>query len=183
MTETDVLMMLRVVACEVARLRLPHTADYADVLQEAALGYLRAMERFDPARGLKPQTLGARRARGAVLDYLREIDPLTRGQRKRVKAGAPSPVVILGLDECNVLKFPAPSMLPDESAARAELERRVAAAMRTLSDRDWQVVSLTFWCGLTLREIGRRLGIHETRASELRKRALKRLRAEMETKK
>lgn len=180
--DLDELQMLRVVDCETAKFRLPRTVDRRDIQQAAALRYLQSMRRFDPARGFKQQTLGAWAARSGAMDYLRQADPLKRGDRKRVKAGKADPVLIVALDGRDVRTIPDTSVTPpDELAARAERARRVAAAMRTLDDRDWQVVALTFWCELTLREVGERLGVNESRVCQLRTLALGRLRDAMES--
>jgi DNA-directed RNA polymerase specialized sigma subunit len=44
-----------------------------------------ASNRFDPARNLKFKTLAEHRIRGAMLDYLRSIDPLPRPVRQFVR--------------------------------------------------------------------------------------------------
>src|ERR1700690_3050698 len=41
-----------------------------------------AVDRFDPDRHLKLKTLAEHRSRGALLDYLRHIDPLPRSVRR-----------------------------------------------------------------------------------------------------
>lgn len=43
------------------------------------------MDRFDPQRGLLLKTLAEHRIRGAILDYLRQLDPLPRTMRKFVQ--------------------------------------------------------------------------------------------------
>lgn len=49
------------------------------------LGLLAAAEGFEPARGLSFSTYAATRIRGAMLDELRRIDPLTRTARSRAR--------------------------------------------------------------------------------------------------
>jgi RNA polymerase sigma factor for flagellar operon FliA len=46
------------------------------------IGLIRAIDRFDPNRNLKLKTLAEHRIRGAMLDYLRHIDPLPRSVRR-----------------------------------------------------------------------------------------------------
>jgi len=176
-TEIDVPMLLRVVYGEVARLRLPPRVDHQDAHQDAALGCLQALSRYDPARGLKPQTLMSSRARGAALDYLRTLDPCGRTLRKRVKMGLAEPINLVQFDGMDDKPMPDPSAkMPDDLAATAELVNRVARAIRTLGDRDWQVISLMFWCEIPANEVACRLRICERRVWQLRKRALGKLR-------
>ena len=51
--------------------------------------------------------------------------------------------------------------------------------MRTLPDRDWQVIAMLFWCEMPISEVAHRLTVSETRIFQLRRRALGLLRAEL----
>ena len=46
------------------------------------IGLIQAVDRLDPDRHLKLKTLAEHRIRGALLDYLRHIDPLPRSVRR-----------------------------------------------------------------------------------------------------
>lgn len=52
-----------------------------DLIQVGSIGLIRAVDRFDPARGCLLKTIAEHTIRGALLDYLRQIDPLSRGVR------------------------------------------------------------------------------------------------------
>lgn len=52
-----------------------------DLVQAGSIGLIQAANRFEPTRGLKLKTLAEHRIRGAMLDYLRAIDPLPRAVR------------------------------------------------------------------------------------------------------
>jgi len=62
---------------------LPGQVDPDDLLSAAAFGLLSAVERFDPSRGIKFETFARQPIRGAMLDYLREIDHLSRVARSQ----------------------------------------------------------------------------------------------------
>ncbi|HSV32206.1 MAG TPA: FliA/WhiG family RNA polymerase sigma factor [Atribacteraceae bacterium] len=64
---------------------LPSYIDREDLESYGIIGLLQALERFRPERGLKFETYALSRIRGAVIDYLRSLDPMTRGQRKTFK--------------------------------------------------------------------------------------------------
>lgn len=56
--------------------------DLEDLVSEGTIGLIQAIDRFDPAKGLKVKTLAEHRIRGAFLDYLRRLDPLPRSVRQ-----------------------------------------------------------------------------------------------------
>jgi RNA polymerase sigma factor (sigma-70 family) len=77
------------VAAALACRRLPRRVRYDDVRAAARFGLVQAAASYDPARGVLFATYAAGRCRGAVADYLREADPLSRKARERRKAGGP----------------------------------------------------------------------------------------------
>ena len=54
----------------------------------------------------------------------------------------------------------------------AELQGALKAVMSRLPHRTREIVTLYHWRGLTMREIGFRYGINESRVSQIHKRAL-----------
>jgi RNA polymerase sigma factor FliA len=59
----------------------PHV-ELEDLISAGTIGLIQAVDRFDPARNLKLKTLAEHRISGALLDYLRHIDPLPRDVRR-----------------------------------------------------------------------------------------------------
>ncbi|MBI3579202.1 MAG: FliA/WhiG family RNA polymerase sigma factor, partial [Ignavibacteriales bacterium] len=57
----------------------------ADLEQVGYLGLLEAIERFDPAKGVKFETYALTRIRGSIQDELRNIDWVPRSVRKKVR--------------------------------------------------------------------------------------------------
>ena len=53
-----------------------------DLISVGVIGLIQAVDRFDPARNLKLKTLAEHRISGALLDYLRHVDPLPRSVRR-----------------------------------------------------------------------------------------------------
>jgi len=64
---------------------LPAVLDSDDVLGYGLIGLLDAIDRFDPARGVKFESYAVPRVRGAIIDALRSLDPLSRSARDRVR--------------------------------------------------------------------------------------------------
>lgn len=70
---------------------------------------------------------------------------------------------------------------PDEQVANAERKAAVMEALTSLGKRDLQILSMYFQDELTLKEIGHIMGVSESRVSQLRSRALGRLRRAVKT--
>ena len=73
--------LVRRIAKRMAR-ALPQQVDPDELLSAGAFGLLSAVERFDPSRGHQFETFAGQPIRGAMLDYLREIDHLSRVARR-----------------------------------------------------------------------------------------------------
>lgn len=68
---------------------------------------------------------------------------------------------------------------PEEVAESREVRRLLARAINTLPDREKTVVSLYYYEGLTLAEIGQVLGVTESRVSQIHTKAVLQLRAKL----
>src|SRR5579871_2559261 len=70
--------------------RCPPSVALDDLISAGTVGLIQAVNRFDGRRNLKLKTLAEHRIRGAMADYLRQLDPLSRAvrqfQRKREAA-------------------------------------------------------------------------------------------------
>jgi len=62
--------------------RCPPEVLLEDLVSVGTIGLIQAVDRFDPSRNLKLKTLAEHRIRGAMLDYLRQLDPLPRAVRQ-----------------------------------------------------------------------------------------------------
>ncbi|KAF4408267.1 RNA polymerase sigma factor WhiG [Streptomyces lycii] len=68
---------------------------------------------------------------------------------------------------------------PVEVAEERELRRLLARAVNTLPEREKTVVTLFYWEGLTFAEIGRVLGVTESRVSQIHTKSVLQLRAKL----
>jgi len=59
--------------------------DYEDAASQGLMGLIEALDRYDPTHGTQFSTYATLRIRGQVLDYLRSLDWLSRGARRRAK--------------------------------------------------------------------------------------------------
>jgi len=81
----------------------------------------------------------------------------------------------------NVPEFPATDQLnPDVLTGQRELRSVLSSAMKTLPDRYQTVIGLYYLGGKTMREIGDRLGINESRVSQIHRAALDKMGASLQ---
>ncbi len=69
----------------------------------------------------------------------------------------------------------SPAQSPDRLFARSELRGKLSEAMQALPERYQQVVTMYYQHDLTMKEIGSRLGVNESRVSQIHKGALERM--------
>ncbi|MGH9328712.1 MAG: FliA/WhiG family RNA polymerase sigma factor [Terriglobia bacterium] len=79
------LSLVRRVAFEM-RERLPQHVDVDDLAGAGVIGLLDAVRKFDARKHVKIETYARHRIRGAILDSLREMDPVSRDMRRKNKA-------------------------------------------------------------------------------------------------
>jgi RNA polymerase sigma factor for flagellar operon FliA len=153
-------------------------ADREDLIAAGVVGLVQAARRYRGDRGASFGAYAARRVRGQVLDALRERDPLTRSARRafrsaqRVREDLPPPYVEVSLDRIGDLPQAQRAV-----AGRDDRWTAVARALRDLPPLERRVLVLSYGRGLTLREIGREVGLSESGVCRLRARALERVRS------
>ena len=198
---------------------------YNDLISQAIVGLIEAIDRYDTARGIKFNTFAYYRIRGSVLDMLREMDWVPRSLRTKSteltntiarltnelrrpptdeeiaaacgitidaldelsqEVGAPT---LLSLDE--VIEQPqweshyfAGDMIADKQAVspsdhceEEDFHRVLAEIIDQLPKNERLVISLYYYEGLTLKEIGQVISVTESRACQIHSKAIIRLRA------
>jgi RNA polymerase sigma factor for flagellar operon FliA len=160
-------------------------ADREDLIAWGVVGLVQAAQRYRGDLGASFGAYAARRVRGQVLDALRERDPLTRSARRayreaqRITEDLPPPYVEISLDRLAELGdggLPA----PDGVVAVGPPDPRwqsVARELRSLTKLERRVIVLSYGRGLTLREIGVKVGLSESGVCRVRARALRQLRS------
>lgn len=74
---------------------------------------------------------------------------------------------------------PSAPPAPDREFEQQELRERVRRALATLPARERKLISLYYFRGATMKQIGQQIGVNESRVSQLHARAMSRLRAAM----
>jgi RNA polymerase sigma factor for flagellar operon FliA len=83
LVEAD-LALVKYVAARIAS-RLPKHLRLDDLYSAGLLGYLAAVDDFDPERGVAFAAYASHRVRGAIFDELRRLDWVPRGVRERIR--------------------------------------------------------------------------------------------------
>ncbi len=155
-------------------------ADREDLIAWGVFGLVQAARRYRGDMGAPFGAYAARRVRGQVLDALRERDPLTRSERRafreaqKVSEDLPQPYTEISLDRLAELGEPDARR---EAAPRSDPRwPAVASELQQLTPVERRVVVLAYARGMTLREIGIRVGLSESGVCRVRARALKKLR-------
>jgi RNA polymerase sigma factor for flagellar operon FliA len=174
--------------------------EFEELLNYGIFGLLTSIERFEESRGLKFETFATHRIRGAILDGLREIDPLKRGTRSKIKrldraiidlksslGKNPNDKDIadyLSITQEELLdwyiEIDAPSIFRDELVTSENSAIDLSIAIDSLDDREKQIIDLYYYEDLSLDEIAKILNISISRVSQIHGKALIKLKSQLE---
>lgn len=142
-----------------------------DAKQAVYLALVVAWERFDPSRG-RFNTYAEWKIRGAIYDWMRREDPLTRAARKQVKRGdLPNPDAGLSLDDIARIR-PTLDRTPEDLAICHE----VREWLDLLTDRQRYVIQAHYFEERTFADIAQALGLHLSRTHQICREAIHQLR-------
>ncbi|GAB2554897.1 sigma-70 family RNA polymerase sigma factor [Rhodanobacter koreensis] len=171
-----------------------------DCVQNALIGLLEAMDRFDPARGVSFQSYARHRVRGAVFNGVRTLrESLAQGTRSYDQMAAAldrmeifddesttdpleafvSTTVGLGLGfllEASSVPSHAQGSDAYSELEREELSTAMAEAIERLPEREQMILVMHYYHHVPFVEISAQLGVTKGRISQLHKRALDHLR-------
>ena len=170
---------LRLVA-HVMKKYYAQTADQEDLISIGTIGLIKGVTTFDASKGARLATYAARCVENEILMYF-------RSQRKSAQdvslsdyietgaEGAPLELMDVLSEDCDLL---------EEVSGRETVARLRRAVERCLSEQERQVVVLRYGLSggtpLRQRQVAERLGISRSYISRIEKRALGKLRAELE---
>jgi RNA polymerase sigma factor FliA len=172
-----------------------------DCVQNALIGLMEAIERFDPDRGVAFKPFARLRVRGAVFNGLRVLrnvhlelghdaahrEALARERAESLReddSGDPLEAFIattvgLGIGFLLDMQSMPGHMQPADAYAeleRAELGAAISESLDQLAERDRTIIVLHYYHQLSFVEIADQLGVTKGRISQLHKRALENLR-------
>jgi len=144
-----------------------------DLVQVGSVGLIKAVDRFDPARGVTLGAYAAPTIAGEIRNHLRDRGALVRLPRDAARETAQSPLPL----ETTVELWPDPAA--EQGLARGEDRALLADGLRHLPNRERRIVELRYYGGLSQRGIAAALGISQVHVSRLLRDSLGRLRAEL----
>ncbi len=161
--------------------RLPRQVDCRDLEQAGVFGLHAAVGGFNPHRGIRFATYACLRIRGAILDYLRELDWVPRLERRRAtEFRTMSSLSAVGKFEQEHI-----DSITDETADAgikdSDNDDAFDHRIRPLPETHRKIMHLYYRVQITMREIGERLNLSESRISQIHDEALRILRAQGES--
>jgi len=160
---------------------------WEDLLGEALLALVKAVDRFDPTRGTPFVPYLIRTIRFALREYLRRQDWLPRAARAAVRADPAAPVYrlvslegalageISGRAAIEAVPDPAPDPFTQLAAGRAARYARMLA--RGLTGRERRIVRARYWEDADWRTIAAAVKLSESQVLKIHAAALARCRA------
>jgi len=144
--------------------------DVDDLKQVAVIGLIDAARRFDPAYGVKFWTFALPRVTGKIKDYLRECDWVPRVSRQRDPHGQyrvqiPFSALTFG-EERKVTEHAEACPVDNTSLSAEEILRLIP------SGRQRDCVRLYYFDGLSMKELGARWNVSESRAYQIYRKAI-----------
>jgi RNA polymerase sigma factor for flagellar operon FliA len=156
--------------------RLPPSVQRDDLLAAGTVGLFDALRRGGAGQNVGFRSYARIRIEGAIVDELRIGDTCTRRERRAERAGGHLDVPLARLE-------PLPDDVPD--ASLSALEKLEAAsdgvalgdAIAALTEREQTVIKMHFMEDRALGDAAERLRVTLSRASQIKKRALLKLRS------
>ena len=142
---------------------------------DAFVGLINAIDKFDPCRGIKFMTFATIRIRGAMLDGLRERDWVPRLERLRISQGDTQQksrmVSLEAINEkiakmCNRSFDRKDPAAPDPASAE-DIRDFWRIVLKGFNRIERLIVTLYFIEDLTMKQIGKQVGLSESRISQL----------------
>jgi RNA polymerase sigma factor (sigma-70 family) len=159
------------------RFRLPASVTLDDLISAGMIGLIQAVDRYEPSRNLQFSTYAQYRIRGAMLDFLRCEDPLSRGDRNRFRGTGGSGPLTISLDH-----LPSRDLreLSTRTAVSALVDRAdMQNARKCLSKREDYVMTLIYDLDARKNDVARTLGVSESRVFQINNAALAKLRTRL----
>jgi len=151
----------------------PGYLDADDLTSAGCVGLVEAMSRYRPDSEATLNSFAWRRIRGAMLDEIRQMGPLSRRQHERGES-IPDILRIDYVSQDGV-------MAAEYYGYHDKFDEKIAVrrSLNILKDRERDIIISHFWIGENQYEIAKRYGVCESRISQIIRDALKKLRRVM----
>ena len=175
-----------------------------EMVNQCVIALINSLERFDPDKGVKFSTYAFTKVRGAIIDYVRKQDWLSRRVRQmdiRILKTEDELSLELGrpptrLEMADRLQITPEALLttpgrtqssltlegvfdPEDEMDEQELRSQLMKAIDELNEQERTVLSLYYYEDLTMREIGQVLGVSEQRVGQINQKLIRKLREKL----
>lgn len=188
--EQIILHYYYLVRVSVQKTKLPPNFDREDLISAGIVGLIKAVDQYDTTRQVKFETYAIALIRGAILETLRERDPLTRTERAAVRSGTASAEIVakqerafprsletMLYDEANsILDVLASDEDVFEIVSKKLYHEQISRSLNNLREREKMVMEYYYRFNLSFKKIGSEMKISESRVYQLHQQALGRLR-------
>jgi RNA polymerase sigma factor for flagellar operon FliA len=180
----------------------PGMLEANDLVQVGMIGLLDAIDRFDPARGVKFETYAVTRIRGSIQDEMRKLDWVPRSVRRKMRIDQDTretndlqmgcgytQVVDYSEESMGVMMNGATSAIenlstegsPDllEMVGMDQLKTMLIRIVEKLPDDDRLIITLYYYEELTFKEIGKIMRLSESRVFQKHAAVMKKLRVHL----
>lgn len=155
-------------------------ADYEDLVSWGTTGLLEAMKRFDPNQGAKLSTFAYYRIRGAMLDGIGKVAPLSRKCYRNARDAGDKHAIYRKDCQAEEIIDPREGVSPEDFAAQQQLQSLLQEAIARLSAEQQHIVRKHYFSGESLKTAGQALGISKSWACRSHAKAISNLRTELQ---
>jgi len=156
--------------------RMVPTADPDDLIGDGSIGLIRAVDAFDPERGVPLEQYARKLILGAMLNGMRRLDPVSERVRRRVRQAENARFALaqeLGtVPSLQTLATRDPAL----ARARTDAHRATPLSLDAALPLGERIVLAHYYGERSLRSLGAPLGISPQRVSQLHVAAMRRLR-------
>lgn len=154
-------------------LGLPRSVERDDVEQAGYLGLIAAARRYESGSAASFVTFARFRVNGAITDYLRGLDSVSKDYRQKIKADEAEEVVEVSLESARGAHSMAET--PEEASMALEFSQQLRSLVEGLDGRDRTIIQQYYFRGTNMPEIAQALGIKTPRVSQLHTRIVRRM--------
>ena len=143
-----------------------------ELIQSGMIGLWKAAQRYEPRHGASFETYAGIRIKGEIVDAVRIESLFPRNTHEKYSR--------ISIDKEEVRELLTDDNEPGRILEQGELSSAIAEAIEQLPEREKKAITLYYRGELSLKEIGRQLGLSESGAYLVRRQAEKRIAKHLE---
>lgn len=153
---TELLPFVECIANRISR-DIRGKVELEELIAWGVTGLLESIDRYDPDHNASLKTFAYYRIRGAMLDNIGKVAPLTRsGYRRAGAAGDFHAIYRVAMEASSILD--SDSLSPEDSVMREQNYQVLSRAMKCLKKEQRHLVQEHYFGGRTLKDAGNDIG-------------------------